>query len=115
MNGIDPWDQDTDLDGLDDDVDIDEDAEELAGQDDHPEHPEHDHPEHTEDDHPERAPERKLRFPRGRPAPRRATKGGAGKYRLRAMSPRMARSFPTAESVLITLRGGGQFLFVRKG
>ncbi len=100
------WDQDTGLEGLDDDVDIDEDADELAGPPDH----DHDH----DHQHATAAEPARLRLPAGG-APARARSAPQRRYRIQAMSPRMQRSFKDAESVLITLRGGAQILFVRKG
>ena len=108
-----PWDQ-TGLEGLDDDVDIDEDSEELAGPLDH-----HDHDQPA----PSTAEPARLRLPPegGAKQPhaehRRAAQPAQRqrRYRIQAMSPRMQKSFKNAESVLITLRGGAQILFVRKG
>ncbi len=108
-NGGDPWDQndmDTGLEGLDDESDVDEDAEETEqelgshedshGGDTAPA-PSHSAPTRT-----------RLSQPRGRAA-------NAGKYRLRAMGPKLARLFPKTRSLLITQMDGSQVLFVRKG
>ena len=100
-----PWDQDTGLDGLEDDAEVDEDGEELA---------DHHEPVAAPRDNgqvldTDRANNQRLRM--RRPTPRDS--GGNSHTRIKRMSANMQRAFPQGKSLLLTLDDGRQILFVK--